>query len=207
MTHYEGILVSWNDHVNSAAMGADIEGDRMLLNVYVPSNTYLNLKEEGRFTGKPVGSPDTYRAEPSKFTYSLTNSRELFYKSTLTGHHDDVCELGCSDLAKKDDFYYPTSASVTYFCKVESEKKVKKKDGFGETDIFRFEARILEKEGDGVYIDRDDPVVDALVYASRYHLGDEEQRAKIRKKVQDILKGVEGDVADKVRDYVKEEEL
>jgi len=185
MTHYEGILVSWNDHVNSAAMGAEIEGDQMHLNVYVPSNTYLNLNEAGRFT------------------FSLTNSRELFYRSALIGHHNDVCELGCSDLAKEDEFYYPVSASITYFCEVEEEKKIKKKDEFGETVVFRFKAKIMKKEGGGEYIDRDDPVVDALVFASRYHLGDEEQRAKIRKKVQDILKGVDGDVADKVREHVK----
>ncbi len=187
MTHYEGILVSWNDHVNSAAMGAEIQGDEMLLNVYVPSNTYMNLKEERHFT------------------YSLTDDRELFYKSTLTGHHDDICELGCSDLIEKDGFYYPVKASVTYFCQVEGENRVKKEDEFGATEIFQFKAKILDKKGSGENIDREDPVVDALVYASRYHIGDEEQKIEIREKVLQILEGVEGHVADMVSEYVKED--
>lgn len=184
MTHYEGILVSWDGHVNSAAMGAEIEEENIVVNVYIPSNTYLNLKEEGRFT------------------YSLTGDRELFYTSALTGHHDDVCELGCSDLAKKDDFYFPTKASRTYFCEVLDQERITERDEFGTADIFQFKGKILRREGDGDHLGREDPVIDALVHASRYHLGDKEQKERIRKKVIEILRGEKGDVARKVREYV-----
>ncbi|MEF8832946.1 MAG: DUF447 domain-containing protein, partial [Candidatus Thermoplasmatota archaeon] len=150
MSYYEGILITTDDRSNAAAIGAEIKGDKIGCQVYLPSDTGRRLDEGVRFT------------------YSLTKDPELFYKAALTGHDEpDMSELTAKDLKNEgEDFFYPSEATKIYFCEVKRTKKITEKDEYGEAKIKLIEAEVLKEKGTKEYIGRENPFVDAMVYAS-----------------------------------------
>ncbi len=126
----------------------------LLFFLYFPSDTARRLDE---------GIP---------FTFSLTNDPELFYRAALTGHDEpNMPELDLHDLEEKGERYlYPSKASKTYFCEVKRTEVIKETDQYGEAKIKLIEGKILEKKGEGEYIGRENPLVDAMVHASRIFL-------------------------------------
>ncbi len=185
MVHREGILVSWNHHVNAAAVGADIEKDEISFRIYKPADTAKNLEHN------------------SRFTYSLTDTPELFYKAALTGADSSSGELDSEEIKEEDGFYYPVKATQTYFCKVTRITNDTVTDEYGTSDIRYIKAEILYHKGKGSYIQRKNPLVDAMVHASRYRIAnDEAMKERIRRKVTEILKDEKGELADKIRKKV-----
>ncbi len=185
MVHREGILVSWNHHVNAAAVGADIEKDKMSFRIYKPADTAKNLEHN------------------SRFTYSLTDSPELFYKASLTGADSSSCELDSEEIKEEDGFYYPVKATQTHFCKISKITPGVVTDEYGTSEILDLEAEILSHKGKENYIQREDPLVDAMVHASRYQILDAPaMKDRIRRKVTETLKDERGELADKIREKV-----
>ncbi len=187
MAYYEGILVTKENRPNAAAIGAEIDADKIGSQVYFPSDTARRLDE---------GIP---------FTFSLTNDPELFYRAALTGHDEpNMPELDLHDLEEKGERYlYPSKASKTYFCEVKRTEVIKETDQYGEAKIKLIEGKILEKKGEGEYIGRENPLVDAMVHASRIFVADGKQKENIRKKVNSILAETESDLKQKILDSVE----
>ncbi len=187
MSYYEGILVTTDHRPNAAAIGAEIEGDRIGSQVYLPSDTARRLDEEVRFT------------------FSLTTDPGLFYKAALTGHNEpDKAELESQNLKDEgDDFIYPSKATKTYYCEVKRTKMITEKDDYGKANIKLIEAEILKEKGVGEYIGRENLLVDAMVYASRMFVADEEQKEKIRERVKSVLEDTESDLKEKILDFVE----
>ncbi len=187
MSYYEGILVTTNHRPNAAAIGAEIEGDRIGSQIYLPSDTARRLDEDVRFT------------------YSLTSDPRLFYKAALTGHDEpEKPELEPQNLkAEDDDFIYPSGATKTYFCEVKRTKIITEKDDYGKANIKLIEAEVIKKKGTDEYIGRENPLVDAMVYASRMFVADEEQKEWIREKVKSVLEDTDSKLKGKILDFVE----
>ncbi len=176
-------MVSWNHHVNAAAIGVGIDMNRreLTFRVYHPSDTARNL------------------GVCANFTFSLSDSPELFYKAALTGNNGPGSELSPDELVTEDGFYYPRDASRIFFCRLESTVSGFANDKYGRTPYGEHKAYILGTKGEGVYIGRENPYLDAMVHASRYHIvTDEGLRDEIRRKVIDILKDEKGGLADRI---------
>lgn len=187
MSYYEGILVTEGYRPNAAAIGAEIDGDKIASQIYLPSDTGRRLDEEVRFT------------------FSLTTDPDLFYKAALTGHNEpNMPELSFESLKYGDeDFLYPSKASKIYFCEVKRTEKITEMDKYGEAKIKLIEGKILDERGPDEYIGRENPLVDAMVYASRMFVAGEEQQERIREKVKSILEDDESDLKEKILDFVE----
>lgn len=188
MTCYEGILVSRNSVVNAAAIGAKIEVPRIEFGVYMPSDTARNLDREVRFT------------------YSLTKDPSLFFKAALTGHDDPkINEINKRELIVDGDFIYPKNAGKVYFCEVEETSKKTVQDKYGSSEIKEVKGKILEARGEEKrYLDRGDPLVDALVHASRICVADESQKRQLYSKIKSRLKDSESTFKEKIIDFSEE---
>ncbi len=184
MEYREGILVSEGGWVNAAAIGAEISEKHIFFAIYRPSDTAANLEENMRFT------------------FSLTDDPWLFYKAALTGHNTPFPELSEDELKGCPPFIYPSKATCIYFCRVNKISRERKKDEYGLASLYKVTADILEKRGEENYIGRDNPLVDAMVYASRYHIANKRQKDIIRNKIGQILEGIDDRLADKVKIYV-----
>ncbi len=188
MTYYEGILLSSDKFINASAAGADVKEDTLRLNIYSPSDTARNLS---------IGS---------KFTFSLTRDLELFFRASLTGHDEpEKIELSTDDMLEKDGYYYPKEATKTYFCEVIDIAEKEGEDEFGRYTIKKIIAEIISERGEKEYLTRENPYLDSMVYASRIPVSDEEQRKKIKKKVNELLKNKNDDLARRIKEYVKGE--
>ncbi|MFO7991007.1 MAG: DUF447 family protein [Thermoplasmata archaeon] len=184
MEHLEGILVSRNEHINTSAAGADIEGSNLFFRIYSPSNTFSNLTKTDRFT------------------FSLTDDRELFYRGALIGHDNEVQELRNEELKKDDGHPYPEGASKVFFCSIIFRQIKTVKDEYGCSDVLFVKTKVTKSIGEGEYIQREDPHVNALVHASRYHIASPEQKKQIRSRVRKILKNEEDNLSQKILDHV-----
>lgn len=184
MEHLEGILVSVNEHINTSAAGADTEDSSMSFRIYSPSNTFSNLSKN------------------DKFTFSLTDDPEQFYRGAVIGHNSDVQELPDDELKKDGEFRYPKEATKVFFCNIVDREIKTIKDGYGEADVLFVKARVKKTKGRGHHIQRENPYVDALVHASRYHMSSPEQKKQLRRKVRIILKNKEDNLSQKILDYV-----
>ncbi|MFW5945691.1 MAG: DUF447 domain-containing protein [Candidatus Natronoplasma sp.] len=186
MSYYEGILVTDGDSPNAAAIGAEIEDERFGSRIYLPSDTGRKLEEE------------------INFTFSLTDEPVLFFKAALTGHDEsDESELSTDGLVEEDGYLYPVEATKIYFCNVVRTKVVSEEDRYGEANIKLIEAEIVEEKGNNGYIGRENPLVDAMVYASRMLVADEGQKVELKKKIEDILDESESELKRKIFDFVE----
>lgn len=186
MTYYEGVLVTDHDSLNAAAIGAEIDEARIGCQIYMPSDTARKLEDD------------------VDFTFSLTTDPELFYKAALTGHNDpETSELEKDSLEREGPYLYPEQATRTYYCRVESNKEITEEDEYGEARIKLVEGKVLEIEGDLEHIGRENPLVDAMVHATRMFVADREQRKAIKERVENILKGHEYDLKRKILDFVE----
>jgi len=187
MSYYEGILVTTNQIPNAAAIGAEIEGNRIGSQVYLPSDTGRRLEEGVRFT------------------YSLTTDPELFYKAALTGHNEpNESELTTTNLKDENkDFIYPSEATKIYFCEVKRTKMITEKDDYGKAKIKLIEAEILKDKGTEEYIGRENELVDAMVYASRMFVADEKQKERIKERVKSVLEDTDSNLKGKILDFVE----
>lgn len=186
MTYYEGILATKGVWHNFAAIGAEIVESKIGGKVYLPSDTADRL-EEGK-----------------RFTFSLADEPELFFKAALTGNNrSDYCELKTSGYEVDGEFVYPKRATKIYFCKIKKTKLIEQEDEYGEAEIKLFEAEIIRKEGELEYISREEPHVDAMVHASRFNIADKEQKKKIQNQVESILSDVQTDLKKKILEYIQ----
>ena len=185
MVHLEGVLVSWNHHINAAAMGVNIEDNKMSLRVYLPSDTGNNLELN------------------KKFTYSLTDDPELFFKAALTGANTGFSELEDNDIESEGCYFFPKKATQTFFCEADEIVKRTIKDRYGTSDVLDITALITGKKGEGEYIQRENPLIDAMVHATRYPIvEDEPTRDEIRRAVKTILVNEDGELARRIRKKV-----
>lgn len=188
MTYHEGILISKNTNVNAAAIGADIEPPVIESKVYRPSDTARNL-EQG-----------------VQFTFSLTEDPSLFFRAALNGHDEpQTQEIDHSDLIVEDDFIYPKDVEAVYFCEVERVSINSVRDRYGSSELKEIEGQILKtigKEEKG--LGRGEPLIDALVHASRIYVADEKQKKQLRKKIETILKDERSLLKKKIIDFVEE---
>ena len=186
MTYYEGILVSSNKVLNASAAGAEVKEEELHLGIYRPSDTARNLS---------IGS---------KFTFSLTTDLELFYMASLTGHDEpETAELSEEDILEKKGYSYPKKANKTYFCEVIDFEKKRGNDDYGEFILKKITAKINYEEGEEEYITRNNPYLDSMVYASRIPVSKKKQSKKIKKKVNELLKNKNDDLAKRITEYVK----
>lgn len=186
MPRYEGILVTWNSHLNTSAAGALIENDIIKLDIYHPSDSARNL-----------------RSRP-EFTFSLTDEPSLFYKAALTGtNKSKYQEISEENMEEHADFYYPKKASVIYCCRVSDQHEHKINDRFGKSVISKVQGEIVIKIGNGEFIQRENPLVDAMVYATRVPLVDGEQKEDLKEKIYKTLENQEDEVAKKILDYIE----
>ncbi len=195
MTYYEGILGTSNDWPNFAAVGAEITGSKIGGRLYLPSDTGTRLVE-----GK-------------SFSFSLTDNPNIFFKAALTGHNKkNQQELGDDEFIQKNGYVYPTQASKVYLCKTKKTKIVRRTDRYGEAKIKLFEGEILEKIIEcEEYLSREDPCLDALVYATRLPLADNEQKQELIREIDKILNKIKKNskqedkkTKEKILDFVEE---
>lgn len=188
MSYYEGILVSSNKVLNASAAGAEVKEDELHLTIYRPSDTARSLN---------IGS---------KFTFSLTKDLELFYLASLTGHDEpEINELSEYTILEDNGYYHPKKATKTYFCKVLDIEEKEGKDDYGSYAIKKIIAGIDFEEGEEKYLTRENPYLDSMVYASRIPVSNKEQRKKIKKKVNELLKNKNDDLSKRIKLYVKGE--
>lgn len=186
MVDHEGILVSWDPTINASAAGADRKGDHLHFLFYLPSDT-------GR-----VLTPGTH------FTYSLCSGAELFYRAALTGTNaPDHQELEEDELAEKDGYIYPNAAEKVFFCEVASSYQRVERDVYGSAPVKVVEAKIKDEIGKGKGLTREDPLIEAMVHASRMHVADAEQKKELKEKIFDALDGKESPVASDIREFVE----
>ncbi len=186
MPRFEGILVTWNAHLNTSAAGAVIEKDTINLDIYHPSDSAMNLQ----------GHP--------KFTFSLTDDPSLFYKAALTGSNKpDFQEIPEDNMERHAGFYYPKDASVIYCCKVVDHNEYKIQDQYGTSVISKIKGTVVKKIGAGEFIQRETPSVDAMVYATRIPLTHGEQKEMLKEKIYKTLENQEDEVAKKILDYIE----
>ncbi len=186
MKRYEGILVTWNSHVNSSAVGARIKEQLIELDIYHPSDSARNLQDH------------------PKFTFSLVDDPDLFFKAALEGQDQPGYEeISPKSIMEKAGFYYPKKASLVYLCEVFELSDYEIEDELGGATISKIKGRIIEKFGEGGYIEREEPLVDAMVYATRVPLAKEEYKKKLKEKIYNILENKEGKTAEKILDYLE----
>ncbi|GEM_PF-1675762 len=194
MVYHEGILVTSNEVVNAAAIGADIEASKIRCMIYRPSDTARNLESEKRFT------------------YCLTDDPLLFFKGALTGNDEPKSpELSEEELCLQDDFFYPKKATKVYFCTVDSTFEKYIFDEYGEARLKGVEGTIIceNKIREAQPLDREDPLVDAMVHATRLSIADEEKKESLQGKIREILAAEEStknhrkDVKDKIIEFVE----
>ena len=179
-------MVTWNSHINAAAVGAILEDKELKMKIYNPSDSARNLKLN------------------RKFTFSLTDDPYLFYKASLTGWNTiGFQELNDHEIKTEGDFHYPSKSTVVYLSKLEDTRETIVKDVLGRSRITEVKAQIIKKIGEGEHIQREDPFVDAMVYASRVHLADEEYQKKLKEKIYTILENQEGPIKGKILGYVE----
>ncbi|MFW6040740.1 MAG: DUF447 domain-containing protein [Thermoplasmatota archaeon] len=185
MKKIEGILTSWNHKINVSAAGGHIKDKNITLCIYRPSDTARNLEEN------------------DIFSFSLTNDEELFFKASLTGRNDpEYQELSSDELIEQNSFMYPKQASITFFCKIDDRTETVEEDEYGKAMILEIESTIQKRIGMGYYIGRENPLVDAMVHASRIHLADEKQNERIKNKVKEILKNESSHIASNILKHV-----
>ncbi len=186
MTHHEGILVTWNEHINASAAGADIEGHTISLDIYRPSDAAENLTSNDRFT------------------FSLTDDPRLFFQAALTGHNSGKSELDDRELHHEEEFWWPKNATSVHLCSVEKREETKMSDEYGETRLLAVKGTIEERRSQGPYIERENPLVDAMVHASRLHVAEGMQKEKLKEKIKELLKNEDGKVVRDIIDYVED---
>ncbi len=186
MPIFEGILVTWNSHVNTSAVGADIEENQIEINIYHPSDTARNLREN------------------HKFTFSLVNDPYMFYKASLEGIDEPgYNELGEDSMKCQDGFYYPIDASKVYFCEVSDRQNYEVEDELGTALVSKVLGSVVKKFGEGDYIQRENPLVDSMVYATRVPLAEGEYKKKLKEKIYKNLENQECELAEKLLDYIE----
>ncbi len=187
MVHREGILVSTDGWVNTAAMGADIDEDLIRFRIFRPSDTAWNLKKN------------------KEFTFSLTDDPMLFYKAALTGHDTQQPELLEDELVEEDGFYYPKKATRVFFCRVISTKDISIKDAFGSADLLTVEASIVRDTGEADFIGRENHLVDIMVHLTRYIISNEDKKEAIKMYVESILEDDDSPTAKKLIQWMEEQ--
>lgn len=186
MPRYEGILVTWNSHVNTSAAGADIDKDKIELEIYSPSDTARNL-----------------HATPS-FTFSLVNDPTLFYKASLTGSNEPgFSELPENAVEERSGYYYPKDASVVHLCEVKEYSKHEIQDEFGKSVVFEVKGEVTKKIGKGEFIQRENPLVEAMVHATRLSLLEGKRKEKLRGKIYKTLENQNDELSKKILEYVE----
>ncbi|MFO7792397.1 MAG: DUF447 family protein [Candidatus Saliniplasma sp.] len=186
MRRYEGILVTWNSHMNTSAAGARLEEGFIELDIYHPSDSARNLRKNPRFT------------------FSLVDDPSLFYKASLKGHDEPGYQELAEDLMEnKAGFYYPQTASIVHLCEVSDLQDYELEDELGKTTVSKVNARIIEKFGEGRYIQREDPLVDSMVYATRVPLAEGKYKEKLKEKIYKILENKEDKITEKILDLIE----
>lgn len=187
MVYLEGVLVTWEPSINVSAAGAEREDDGLNFHMYMPSDTARAL------------SPGT------SFTFTLTRDHELFYRAALTGMDEpSYQELEDEELIREDGHIYPREHGTVFFCEAVSSVTRVERDDYGDAVVKLVRAEIKEKRGEGKSLNREDPLLEAMIHATRLHVADDEQSRKLERRIKGLLEGEEGTVAKKIMDYLEE---
>ena len=180
---YEAIVTTNGPHINAAAIGVRRLDDRFHLKIFNMSNTFENIQRGEKDEGIV------------KFAINFIDSSqlELLCYAALRGWGSPIPEFPAEFFEKQNDVPFLKDAAACVICtpaKTEIEE-VKDKWGAGtRMELTADIAEVLVKDPEGVEpIVRgpDEPLLDALVYATKFKVAKGAMKDKCRNKVEELI--------------------
>jgi hypothetical protein len=190
---YESIVTTNGPHMNAAAIGVRRLDDKFHLRIFNMSNTFENIQRAESDGGS------------GKFAINLIDASqlELLCYAALRGWGSPIPEFAAEFFEKQNDVPVLKDAAASIICTPEKLEIEDIKDQWGSASRMELWADILEvlvRDPEGVEpIVRgpDEPLLDALVYATKFKVARGAMKDKCRNKVEELIEqaGRPGDVA------------
>lgn len=171
---YETIVTTMNSLPNAAAIGIMLVDDTIQMKVFAGTNTYSNVKRNGRFA----------------INFVNEDQLDLLTKAALTGHNSKEREF--PDECYLYDEGIPHLAQIKNYllCEIEQSSEKQIEDKIGRCNVLKIRAKILKcvvGEDISPIIMKENPLVEALIHATRYGISKGKVKLDYRKKVKYYL--------------------
>ncbi len=171
---YETIVTTTNSLPNAAAIGISLIDDMIQMKVFAGTNTYSNVKRNRRFAVNFVSK----------------DQLDLLIKAALTGHGSKEREFPNEHYLYDEGIPHLIQVKNYLLCEVEQSTEKQMKDKIGRCDVLEIKARILKciaGEDVSPIIMKENPLVEALIHATRYSISKGKVKADYKKKVKYYL--------------------
>lgn len=180
---YETIVTTNGPHINAAAIGVRRVEGKLQMKIYEMSNTYENLQK---------GESDR-----DAFSFGINiicpAQIDLLCNAALKGWGSPIPEFPAESFEMVNDAPVLKDACVWVICKLAEQQIEEVKDSWGQSSrmdvIVHIKDIIIKKSENYRPITRgpDEPLVDALVYATKFKIAKGSMKDKCRSQVEDLI--------------------
>jgi len=175
---FECIVLTKNNHINAGAFGISEEDGKYNLRVFEDTNTFENLQRHSRFS----------------INYVSWSQLHLLLQCALIGHNDDTQELPPSFIAFWEEIPY-LKDTKTVFVEIERREIRELTDWVGSARYMALTCRKVRETGytdDPISREKQVPILECAVLATKYWYATDNAKVEIRKKVQTMLQEMAG---------------
>ena len=180
---YETIITTNGPHINAAAVGIQWTDSGLHMKIFELSNTYDNLQNGQAGKG------------PRKFCINIIDSSQIdmLCYAALRGWGSPIPEFPAEYFEMVNDTPVLKDARACIICEPAKSQIEEVKDSFGKSSRMDMIASIIDvvqmEKGDFKPIVRGpaEPLVDALVYATKFKIAKGSMKDKCRSKVEELL--------------------
>jgi hypothetical protein len=190
---YETIVTTNGSHINAAAIGIRRVGEKLNMKIYELSNTFENFQKAKE------------RGEDTRFAINIidTSQLDLLCWAALKGWGSPIPEFPKDDFDTVSEAPIMKDAHVSIICQPEEQEIETFKDSYGKSTRLKLTAKVIEiivnDEDDFTPISRspEEPLIEALVYATKFKIAKGAMKDKCRGRVEELLEqaGRPNDVA------------
>jgi hypothetical protein len=180
---YETIVTTTGPHINAAAIGVRRIEDRLKMKIFEMSNTFDNLNGNNK------------SENPCRFAINIMDSSqiELLCYAALKGWGSPIPEFPQDYYEKVENAPVFREANAWIICEPVDSKLEEIKDSYGKSTRMNLTAGIvkiiLNNDSGFKPITRgpDEPLIDAIVYATKFKIAKGAMKDKCRTRVEEIL--------------------
>jgi hypothetical protein len=180
---YEAIVTTNGPHVNAAAMGVRRVGENFNLKIFELSNTYDNIVK--------------YKDEPGTTRFGInfidSSQMDLLCYSALRGWGSPIPEFPEEYYENGRETPVLKDAHACIICEPVEDRIEDIKDGYGQAKRMNLTARIIEiiindtDDFEPISRNRGEPLLDALVLATKFKIAKGSMKDKCRNRVEELL--------------------
>jgi hypothetical protein len=185
---YETIVTTFGPHINAAAIGVRRIDDKFKMKIFEMSNTFDNLNGKGKIE------------EPCRFAINIMDNSqiELLCYAALKGWGSPIPEFPQDYYEKVENAPVFREANAWIICEPFESKLEEIKDSYGKSTRMNLTAgivKIILNNNSGfkpITRGPDEPLIDAIVYATKFKIAKGAMKDKCRSRVEKILENTVG---------------